>query len=66
MRPHLFPIVLALGLGLATCQPAPQQEAAPEGPSYAEIEAAVGEVREAHVAAQNSGGSAAPGSSGRY
>ncbi len=59
MRSYLFPIVLALALTLAACQPAPQQEAVPEGPSQAEIEAAVGQVRDAYVTAENSGDSAA-------
>ena len=59
MKSYLIPIVSALALALAACTPAPQQEAVPEGPSQAEVEAAVGQVREAYVAAQNAGDAAA-------
>jgi uncharacterized protein (TIGR02246 family) len=59
MKSYVFPIALALTLALAACQPAPQQQAVPEGPSQAEIEAAVSQVRQAYVAAENSGDSAA-------
>ena len=59
MRSYVTPMVLALALALAGCEPAPQQEAAPEAPTQAEIEAAIGEVREAYIAAQNAGDAAA-------
>jgi uncharacterized protein (TIGR02246 family) len=59
MRSYLTPIVLGLALALAACQPAPQKEVAPAPPTQAEIEAAIGKVREAYVAAENAGDAAA-------
>ena len=58
MRSCLIPIVLGLVLVLATCKPAPQQTAPPEVPTQAQIEAAVGQVHEAYVAARNAGNAA--------
>jgi uncharacterized protein (TIGR02246 family) len=59
MRSYIISIVLALTLALAACQPAPQKEVAPAPPSQADIEAAIGKVRAAYVAAENAGDAAA-------
>ncbi len=55
MRIYLTPIALGFALIVAACAPPPQEKAASEGPSQAEVAAAVNSLVDAYVSASNAG-----------